>query len=291
MYQSFQTINAALPEAVRTNIARAVIQAQSSADAVVATATSVISSYSSLYNQVQQVKYGTDSTIEDITSAERLTIPQSAVSLMKQSMNELDQLITWYASMPDKLTVNAKGSAVVNDGVADGLLVRSDAVNFLYASGKVLGGIEYYSTIKTITLVEVDAEQGDIVPHFGIMHQVAENQTNWEFFDPDRLPSCAHLDVLRKDTATSSIFVDVKVDLTASDPASQFVNPNTTNKPLDQLLFSDISATPSAMDVPVITRASEVIPNGDIVATFDIPQLLNAVVAPYRSLITAIKNL
>lgn len=107
-YQSFRTINDALPLAVRSNFARAVIQAQSSADALVSVATSTVSEYARLYSQVQRLKYDTAGNVTDVTPADELTVPQSAIATLKASVNDLEKLMNWYNTMPDTVSVEAE---------------------------------------------------------------------------------------------------------------------------------------------------------------------------------------
>jgi hypothetical protein len=62
------------------------------------------------------LKYGIDGSVDDVTSSERLTIPENQIAILKQSKADLDKLMNWYATMPDEFQVTAKGAAIVTYG-------------------------------------------------------------------------------------------------------------------------------------------------------------------------------
>lgn len=286
-YQSFQTINDALPQAVRSNFSRAIIQAQSSADAVVNVATSTIAEYARLYSQVQRLKYDTSGNVTDVTPVAELTIPQSAIATLKQSMNDLNKLINWYDTMPDSVEVDATVNRTLRMG---GQSLGGNAVNYTatiaYPVDQGSGFVE--------TCPWVDLSHG-----LAMMYALRTAPASYSYKSQLILEWQDGADVKRyvvqvpvggsgsvgNLTVTSSAVVNNKSNFSAvsSDLAE-------LRQQLDQ-----VTPASTASD----TTLEQLHPNGIVIsdqpeqiqASFNIAQALRAVIAPYQALISAIEGL
>lgn len=293
-YQNFQTINDALPEAVRTDFARAVIQAQSSADAVVSVATSTISEYARLYSQVQRLKYDTSGNVTDVTPMDELTVPASAIATLKQSMNDLRKLINWYETMGEEIAVDAKAN--IPGYYCNNTLNEIDKVTLFYGAG----GSTATATLTAIA-VSSDGNKGlfgwlynpSYLPNW---YQIQKISDVWYraqvqdsspgldlhdlggFIDPDNMRArYGHMDVN---------FAELS-DLTSAG-ATQIGTGDVMDLLLSNVIPSYTGESHTVREYSVQSKAAEQV---DVTATFDISQALRAVIAPYQRLIDAIDAL
>lgn len=287
-YQSFQTINEALPRAVRTGFARAIIQAQSSADAVVSVATSAISEYARLYSQVQRLKYDTAGNVTDVTPVNELTVPQSSIATLKQSMNDLKKLITWYGSMPDELTVDAFVADSIEIGGHNFPKVGfSCETSFRSSWGPIIG---IFMSSSDHGVIMVADSNGVTFKPFKLDGQMLY----WGEFTsvPNTTSGAWVIDFYQfAGVADNEYRVSLRgsVDLDQID-YSTLANSDARGltTPLSALVSRPWALGGSLSDHITARQLSQ---QTAVEATFNIAQALKAVIDPYQDLIAAIENL
>jgi hypothetical protein len=290
MYQSFQTINDALPNAVRNNLSRAVIQAQSSADAVVSVATSTIAEYARLYSQVQRLKYDTAGNVTDVTPANELTVPASAIATLKESMNDLNKLITWYSSMPDQFQISGSGLELQING----------------HSGLSYSSVNPVTTAGTVADDYLGHKFDDDGTMMAIEFAKDTNQFRCDIFrfEPgEHIKYARHTASTIADLNTALAGTGVTLTVTTLVASTNFVNvlisadwdqlrvvatPTTMTNivpedPLDSVLDGWSQPIKLALWIPTSTESMPV--------TATVSQILDEVIRPYRPLITAIEQL